>query len=133
MAIVNQLARRGALEPGSELFGAAFENWVFHELSAYRAYRGQPFDIAYWRLPSGIEVDFVLDDTRVAIEAKATRQAHAGHLRGLRELRVDHPEAEIRVAVTLDARPRITEDGIEVLPAAVFAQRLWADELVGSR
>lgn len=130
VAIVNHLARRGVVEPGSELFGAAFENWVFHELSAYGAYRGRDFRMSYWRLPSGIEVDFVLDDARIAIEAKATSQAHAGHLRGLRELHVDHPEVQIRAAVTLDPRPRRTDDGIDILPAQVFAERLWADDLV---
>ena len=29
--IVNQLARRGELRPGSELYGKAFENWLFHD------------------------------------------------------------------------------------------------------
>jgi len=130
VAVVNHLAKRGPLEPGSELFGAAFENWVFHELSAYRAYRGYRFDLSYWRLASGIEVDFVVDDARIAIEAKATAQARADHLRGLRELQVDHPELQARVAVTLDPRPRRTEDGIDILPARLFAERLWADELV---
>ena len=130
VAAVNHLAKRGVLEPGGELFGAAFENWVFHELSAYRAYRGYPFELSYWRLASGIEVDFVVDEARIAIEAKATAHAQADHLRGLRELYVDHPELQLRVAVTLDPRPRRTNDGIDILPAGVFAQRLWADELV---
>ncbi|MDE0448792.1 MAG: DUF4143 domain-containing protein [Spirochaetaceae bacterium] len=31
VGVVNFLARRGALQPGGELFGKAFENWVFHE------------------------------------------------------------------------------------------------------
>src|SRR3990172_9282632 len=36
--VVNQLARRGELHRGSELYGKAFENWVFHEISAHNAY-----------------------------------------------------------------------------------------------
>ena len=39
VGVVNRLARRGPLVPGSELYGRAFENWVHHELSAFRAYR----------------------------------------------------------------------------------------------
>ena len=35
---MNRLAWRGALVPGSELCGKAFENWVFHELSALSAF-----------------------------------------------------------------------------------------------
>jgi predicted AAA+ superfamily ATPase len=129
VGVVNHLARRGRFEPGGELFGRAFENWVFHELSAYRAYRGFGFELAYWRLASGIEVDFVVDDFRVAIEAKATRQVHADHLKGLRQLAADQ-RVRRRVVVSLDDRARRTEDGIEILPARAFAERLWGDELI---
>jgi predicted AAA+ superfamily ATPase len=75
-------------------------------------------------------VDFVVDDLQVAIEAKAAPRVHADHLRGLRELARDHPRVGRRVVVSLDERPRRTEDGIDILPARVFAQRLWKGELI---
>jgi predicted AAA+ superfamily ATPase len=132
VGVVNHLARRGRLQPGAALYGAAFENWVFHELSAYRAYHGFAFDLSYWRLASGIEVDFIVDDLRLAIEAKATPRAHVDHLRGLRELARDHPRrVGSRIVVTLDRHPRRTEDGIEILPARTFAERLWSGDLTG--
>jgi predicted AAA+ superfamily ATPase len=133
VGVVNVLARRGRLEPGSELFGKALESWVFHELSAYRAYNDFFFDLAYWRLPSGIEVDFVVDDLRCAIEVKSTTSARAEHMRGLRELRSDQPRLGRSVLVSLDAKPRRTEDGIDVLPAREFARRLWRGEIVAPR
>jgi len=37
--VVNRLARRGELLPGSELYGKAFERWDFHELTSRVAYR----------------------------------------------------------------------------------------------
>lgn len=129
VGVVNHLARRGKLEPGSELFGAAFENWVFHELTAFAAYRRPDTRIAYWRLASGVEVDFIVDDMQVAIEAKAARTAHADHLRGLRTL-LDDQRVGRRILVSLDPRPRRTEDGIEILPAREFATRLWGGEIV---
>jgi predicted AAA+ superfamily ATPase len=129
VGVVNHLARRGALEPGGALFGHAFESWVFHELSTYRAYRDFRFEIAYWRLASGTEVDFVIDDLSLAIEAKAAARVHADHLKGLRSLAEDH-RVQRRVVVSLDPRARRTEDGIDILPARTFAERLWADELV---
>lgn len=127
---MNVLARRGRLEPGSELFGKAFESWLFHELSAYRAYHGFAFDLAYWRRASGAEVDFVTDDLRCAFEAKATARVHADHLKGLRELHRDQPRVGKRVVVSLEARTRRTEDGIDVLPATVFAHELWRGALL---
>jgi predicted AAA+ superfamily ATPase len=132
VGVVNQLARRGRLEPGTELFGKAFENWVQHELQAHRAYRDFAHELAYWRLASGIEVDFVVDDVRVAIEAKATRRVHEGHLQGLRQIAVDHPRVARRIVVSLDAKRRRTDDDIEILPANVFARELWADALIAA-
>jgi predicted AAA+ superfamily ATPase len=132
VGVVNHLARRGRVEPGGELFGSAFENWMFHELCAYRAYRDFTLDLSYWRLASGIEVDFIVGDLRLAIEAKATARVHADHLRGMRELAREHPKLGRRVVVSLDERPRRTEDGIEILPAAQFARRLWSGELLAA-
>ncbi len=132
VGMVNHLARRGRMEPGGELFGRAFENWVFHELSAYRAYRDGAFELAYWRLASGIEVDFIVDDLRVALEAKAAPRVHADHLRGLRELATEHPRVGRRVVVSLDPRPRRTDDGIDILPVRTFVERLWDDDLIAA-
>ena len=55
---------------------------------------------------------------------------HADHLKGLRELARDHPKVKRRFVVSLDRTPRVTEDGIEIMPYAVFAQRLWGDDLL---
>jgi len=130
VAVVNVLAKRGRLEPGSELFGRAFENWVCHELSAYAQYSGRFHDLSYWRLTTGVEVDFIVDDMAYAIEAKASARAHADHLKGLRELSRDHAKIKKRILVSLDRTPRVTDDGIEILPYAAFAQRLWAGDLI---
>jgi predicted AAA+ superfamily ATPase len=130
VGVVNRLARRGRVAPRSEVFGKAFENWVFHELSAYNAYHDFAIDLAYWRLASGIEVDFIVDDVRIAIEAKGSENIHADHLRGLREIKVDHPSVKRRVVVSMEPEPRRTEDGIDILPAPSFADRLWAGEIV---
>ena len=129
VGIVNRLARRGVLTPGSELYGKAFENWVFHELSAFIAYREVAAELGYWRLAGGTEVDFVVGDGLVAVEAKAGARIANRHLKGLRSFAQDHPEVARRVLVCLEPRPRRTEDGIDVLPAEDFAARLWRGEL----
>jgi predicted AAA+ superfamily ATPase len=123
VGVVNHLARRGRIEPRSELFGRAFENWVHHELVAYRSYHAPSLAVSYWRLASGIEVDFVVGSMDVAIEAKATSRVTSDHLSGLRHLHADHPRAR-RVVVSLEPKRRRTDDGIEVIPAAVFAASL---------
>lgn len=130
VGIVNRLARRGELQRGSDAYGKAFENWVFHELSAYAAYRELDDRLAYWRLPSGIEVDFVVGDMRLAVEAKATATVTSRHLRGLRTLVDEHPRLGRRIVVCLESRPRRTDDGIDIIGASEFAQRLWRGDLL---
>jgi predicted AAA+ superfamily ATPase len=129
VGVVNVLARRGRIEPGSELYGRAFENWIHHELRAHCSYRRPARELSYWRLASGIEVDFILGDMQVAVEAKASARVTSDHMKGLRALAVDHPRVRRRIIVCLEPRARRTEDGIEVLPWRRFAQALWSDEL----
>lgn len=129
VGVVNLLARRGTLHPGAELYGKAFENWVFHELAAHNAYSEAFAHLSYWRLASGIEVDFIVDDMRLAIEAKATAKVTADHLRGLRAIVQDHPRVKRRVIVCLESKSRITEDRIEVLAVKEFCDQLAAGGL----
>jgi predicted AAA+ superfamily ATPase len=130
VGVVNRLARRGELQPGSELYGKAFENWVFHELAAHIAYVNPDVTLAYWRLASGIEVDFVANDMETAIEAKASQKITSDHLWGLRNLVRDHGRVRRRIVVSLEKRPRRTDDGIEILPARAFAERLSEGEIL---
>lgn len=130
VGVVNYLTKRGKLKPGSELFGKAFENWVFHELSAHRVYSELYYDLSYWRLAGGTEVDFIINDMELAIEAKSSNKITRDHLRGLREIIKDHPKVKRRVLISLEKQPRRTEDGIEILPYSDFYQQLWRNELI---
>ncbi len=130
VGVVNRLARRGELLPGSDSYGKAFENWVFHELSAFVAYRELDEQLTYWRLPSGIEVDFIVGEMRLAVEAKATAKITGQHLKGLRTLAEEHPGIDRRFVVCLEFRPRCTADGINIIGAEDFAQQLWRGDLL---
>ena len=132
VGVVNFLARRRHLEPGSPLYGKAFESWCHHELRAANAYTEAFADLHYWRLASGIEVDFIVGDMEVAIEAKASRRIRSDHLKGLRHLVRDH-EVRRRIVVCLEDKVRRTDDGIEILPAVEFAERLGSGEILGGR
>ena len=130
VGVVSVLAKRGRVAPGSELYGKALENWICHELSAFLSYRGLDSELCYWRLASGIEVDFVTDDLRLAVEVKATARPADAHLSGLRALREDQRKVQRRVLACLETRARRTDDGIDILPVGEFLRRLWAGELL---
>ena len=128
VGIVNHLARRVDLQPGSELYGKAFENWVFHELNAHNAYSQAFARLSYWRLAGGTEVDFIVNDMELAIEAKATSKITSDHLKGLRSLKEDQPRLKQRIVACLEAKSRRTEDGVLILPAIEFCERLAAGD-----
>lgn len=129
VGVVNHLVRRHAVEEGSETFGKAFENWIFHELSVHVRTTPTPYEIAYWRLSSGIEVDFVLGDAETAVEVKAKRRLQSRDIRYLKEFRKEHPDVRNLVVVCLEPRARIIDDGIRVLPYQEFLAALWEGDL----
>lgn len=128
LGVVNHLARRKTVAPGSELYGKAFENWLFHELSAHTRYSGLYYDLSYWRLSSGIEVDFILGNGAVAIEAKGKARITSSDLRGLIQFRQEYPSARHLLLVGLEKNRRKTEDGIDILPYTDFIRLLWQGE-----
>ncbi|MBM4047620.1 MAG: ATP-binding protein [Planctomycetes bacterium] len=130
VGVVNELARRGQVLPGSAEFGAAFEHFIFMELRAHASYSGLHYPVAYWHTASGFEVDFMLAEGSVAVEAKSTDHPTSDHLRGLRALKEDIP-VKRAILVSRVSRPRKTEDGIEVLPWDHFLRDLWAGRIVG--
>ena len=129
IGVVNYLAKRGCVEKGSELFGKAFENWVFHELSVHSRYTEKFYDISYWRLTTGIEVDFVLGKAKIAIEAKGKEHIGTHDLKGLNEFKNEHPEVKQLIVVSLEKSARLTKSGILILPYREFIEKLWQDEL----
>jgi len=81
VGIANYLLKRKVVEPGNEVFGKAFEHFIFHELYAHSSYSGLNYPVKFWRTASGMEVDFILGDHEVAIEVKATDNANYRHFR----------------------------------------------------
>ena len=129
VGVVNHLAQRGPLAPAGELFGKALENIIHHELCAHREYRERSWELTYWRLASGIEVDFVIGHADVAVEVKATSRVSTHHLTGLVALAEDHPRIRRRIVACMEPKRRVTADGIEILPVMQFLRALWADEI----
>ena len=133
VGLVNFLARRAQLiESQSADFGKAFENWVFHELSAYLDCQHR-FDrqrrLSYWRQGKS-EVDFLIGD-RVAIEVKSSQNITGHSTRGLRSLARQHPSFETLLVVCREEFSRQTTDGVQILNYRDFVTRLWAGEYTG--
>ncbi len=129
VGIVNFLLKRGRMEAGGEIFGKAFEHFIFQELTAHREYTKLQYPLSFWRTSSGIEVDFVLGDAEIALEVKGTREVQPHQLKGLLGFQEEcRPRRSI--VVSLDPRPRRSGD-IEILPWPIFLQELWSGKIMG--
>lgn len=113
--------------------GAAFEHWILTELIAYRGLCDLDFSISYWRTKTDLEVDFILDGGKIAIEVKISSTVSKGDLRGLEAFIEEHQPKEA-YCVSLAPRPRKLmlshESHITILPWRDFIQKLWNHEII---
>jgi predicted AAA+ superfamily ATPase len=113
--------------------GAAFEHWLLMELIAYRGLNHLDFSLSYWRTKSDLEVDFILGQADVAIEAKISSHVDRGDLRGLEAFVEEHqPRQAYCVSLTEKARKIALSNGAYVidLPWREFVQKLWNKEIL---
>lgn len=105
------------------------ESSVFHELCSYNSYRARFAEFSFWRLSTGVEVDFVVNDLECAIECKSSTEVQTHHLKGLRELKTEHQAVGKQIVVSRESKSRKTSDGIEILSVADFIGELWSGGL----
>ena len=129
IGVVANLTKRHFVEQGSELFGKAFEHFIYMELLAHSKYSEKFYDISYWRTASQFEVDFILGEHKVAIEVKSSNLVNQNHLKGMKAFKSEY-NAKQYIIISLDPKPRTTEDGINIMPWAFFLKQLWANEII---
>jgi len=109
---------------GTPEFGAAFETYLMHELTAYRDYiSAEP--LSFWRSTSGFEVDFILGD-HTAVEVKAKQNISAADVKALRAL-AEEKKMKRYLCVSLERRRR-DMGGVIILPWQEFLDGLWNGE-----
>jgi uncharacterized protein len=122
VGVSNVLAKRGLVQPKSELFGKAFEHFIHNEIRACLSYKRDDRTLSFWRDRYDNEVDFIIGD-ETAIEVKASRLIGGKHLKGLRLVSEEIPFKN-KIIVSFDPHPRLIDD-ILVLPYEDFFDRLW--------
>jgi predicted AAA+ superfamily ATPase len=87
-AIPKQLQSIKNITEKSEIFGKAFESYMFHELKTYCDYN-QIKDLHYWRSRNQDEVDFILNN-EIAIEVKASKVFKKEYIKSLKKLKEEN-------------------------------------------
>jgi predicted AAA+ superfamily ATPase len=128
VGVAGALSKRHIPEERGELFGKAFEHYIFMETSAYNSYKELGFDINFWRTKSGIEVDFILGSGEVAVEIKGSNNIQN---RDMQSLKVFHDIYSPRksILVSKENEERLAGQ-IEILPWKIFLRKLWDGEII---
>lgn len=128
VGVVNYLLGRTNLKRGTDEFGHAFEHLVIQEIVAYLGYTESTEKLSYWRTYTGIEVDAIIGDARIAIEIKSTDEVQTKHKKNLKTFAEEHPDAR-KIIVSLDKMTR-EANGIEMIYVLDFFKMLWSGQII---
>lgn len=127
VGIANHLLHRKDLVRGTVEYGHAFEHLVVQELRAWLSYNEREEQMSYWRTHTGVEVDVVIGDARVAIEIKSVEEVLPKHIKGLLSFSEDYPESRLMI-VSLDPINR-RMGNVECIYILDFFKDLWSKGL----
>lgn len=126
--VYKTLRPQGPLDRPAEANGAALEGLVAQHLTAWCDYRENDDKLYYWRTRGGVEVDFVVYGKSIfqALEVKNSASFSKNDLRGLKEFKVDYPEAECLFLYR--GKERLLIDGILCLPVEEYLLKINPDK-----
>lgn len=131
VGIANHLRHRNISILKGEEAGESFEHYILTELVAHLGLKEIEIPLNYWRSKSVLEVDFVLDHGRLAIETKICANVELRDLKGLVAFCEDYQPERVLVVCQAPRKRVITTNGktnIEVLPWQEFMKNLWEGE-----
>jgi len=128
VGVAGALTNRHLTQERGELFGKAFEHFIFMEIRAHRSLSELNYAINFWRTKSGLEADFVLGDGQVAIEVKGTNRVERSELRPLMAFRDEYSPGH--TLVVCNERAERIHEGIRILPWRVFLRELWEGKII---
>ncbi len=128
--VFTALRLRGPLDRAEEIQGQALEGLVAQHLRAWSAYSGDNSELGFWRTRAGLEVDFVVYNSREmwGLEVKNGARVIPSDLRGLKAFQKEYPEAH--VTLLYRGKDRLVRDDILCLPCPDFLSKLYPGESI---
>ena len=127
IGVANHLLHRKELVRGTPEYGHAFEHLVIQEIYAWLHYNHSDEELSYWRTYTGMEVDAIIGDARVAIEIKSVEEVMPKHLKGLKAFGEEHPQSR-KIVVSFDKINRRIGD-VESIYVIDFFKEMWSKGL----
>lgn len=110
-------------------YGRTFEHFIFLEIYRLASYAGSDFQLSYLQTKDGLEIDLLIERPGMPlalIEIKSTGTVQDVHLRGLRSVKKDFPDAQ-QMILSQEPRPRLV-DGIHIMPWQMGIRELGFDK-----
>lgn len=128
VGVAGSIIKRRIFEERGEVFGRAFEHFIYTEISAYNSYRELDFDINFWRTKSGLEVDFVLERGEVAIEVKGKTRIDKRDMHSLNSF-IDEYNPRKALLICCEREERVVGK-VRILPYKKFLKELWGGNVI---
>ena len=128
VGVAGAISKRSIVEEKGELFGNAFEHFIYLEMLAHKSYHEIDYEINFWRTKSGQEIDFVLGDGEVAVEIKSTSMMDRRALRPMKTF-IELYKPKQAIVVCNENEERL-HSGISIMPWRIFLKKLWRDEII---
>jgi len=128
VGVAGVMTKRHIEEEKGELFGKAFEHFIFMEITAYNSYNEIDYEINFWRTKSGLEVDFVLGKGEVAIEVKSSTRIEKSDLRPLNAFIEEYSPR--KALVVCNEREERVHGKIRITPYRNFLRDLWEGKII---
>jgi uncharacterized protein len=118
------LKPKGILDNAREIEGVTLETLFYQELRAINAYCDLDYQLSYWHLRTGIEVDFIVYGPKGfhAFEIKRSEKVGPHDCKGLLSFSTDYPEAKLYL-IYCGTQTRYFH-GVTVLPFTEAMQQL---------
>lgn len=104
-----------------------YDTLIGYEIPAYTKVINRRVNISFWHTYTGLEVDLVIGDSRVAIEIKSSEEVMNRHKTGLNAFKDEHPDCRA-ILVSLDPITR-RSSGMELIYVNDFLKMLWNGEI----
>jgi len=128
VGVAGAITKRHLEEEKGELFGKAFEHFIFMEIAAYNSYHELDYEINFWRTKSGLEVDFVLGGGEVAIEVKGAGRIEKMDLRPLTAFIEEYSPR--KALVVCNEKEERVQGQIRIMPYQNFLSDLWEGKII---
>lgn len=128
VGVAGEISKRQIPEEKGELFGQAFEHFIFLEMWTHSSYSELDYGINFWRTKSGLEVDFILGGGEIAVEVKGTARVDTRDFKPLRAfIEAYSPRGAY---IVCNEKTRRVHNGIVVIPWREFLQDLWTGKII---